>query len=318
MSTKIPPGILPELKRLENKLLAAVSSGHSELAIELATEVQVLFAPDRRHHRLLQAKLWAFESCLDDNRLSYAETGFIGIRKIANFNTRIYLEATALLAVCFLRQKKTVKAKPLIREVIQNANNIRSDRRRHQFQKRFVTRIEEECILSELIGKVDGILDPKAIHEKAVLLLQQNNENELTKLIGNLVPSSGGWLLRDVRDYSILQLPPLDRKLLPPPQESEKPKNVGIRATAVLRRISWRALCDPESTIYKSWAKKIPKVYNEAYFASALAAAFSNWKIGIPLLISGIVAIVMKYSAHEFCKWAKPKGLMIPINEKKS
>lgn len=318
MSTKIPPKILPVLKKLENKLHAAVSSGHSELAIELATEIQVLFAPDRRHHRLLQAKLWAFESCLDDNRLGYAETGFIGIRKIANDNTRLHLEASALLAVCFLRQKKPVKAKPLIREVIQSANNIRSDRRRHQFQKRFVTRIEEECILSELIGTVEGVLDPKAIHEKAVLLLQQNNESELTKLIGNLIPSSGVLLLRDVRNYSILQLPAPDRKLLPPPQESEKPKNIGIRATAVLRRIAWRAICDPESTIYKAWSKKIPKVYNEAYFASALVATFSNWKIGIPLLISGVVAIVMKYSAHEFCMWAKPQSLMIPIKEKES
>lgn len=316
MSTKIPPEILSELKKLENKLHAEVSSGHSELAIELATEIQVLFAPDRRHHRLLQAKLWAFESCLDDNRLGYAETGFIGIRKIANENTRLHLEATALLAVCFLRQKKPVKAKPLIREVIQRANNIRSDHRRHQFQKRFVTRIEEECILSELIGTVDGVLDPKAIHEKAVLLLQQNNESELTKLIGNLIPSSGVLLLRDVRNYSILQLPAPDRKLLPPPKESEKPKNIGIRATAVLRRIAWRAICDQESTIYKAWSKKIPKVYNDAYFASALVATFSNWKIGIPLLISGIVAIVMKYSAHEFCMWARPKGLMIPIKEK--
>ena len=276
----------------------------------------MLFAPDRTHHRLLRAKLWAFEACLDENRLQYAETGFTGIRKLAAQNTRLYLEATAFLGICHLRQKRITEAKSLIREVIQSVDNIKSEKRRHQFYKRFVERIEEECVLAELIGKGDADLDPKAIHERAVLLLQQNDQQELTKLIGNLIPSSGILLLRDVRNYSILQLPASEQKLLPAPEVAEQPRNLGKRALAVLKRIAWRTICDPDSTIYKAWSKGLPKVYNEAYFAAALAGTFTNWKIGIPLLVSGVVAIVMKYSAHEFCKWAQPKGLMIPLNEK--
>lgn len=318
MATKVPPQILPQLRELEKELREAVAKGQPEAAVECAGKIQMLFAPDRKHHRLLRAKLWTFEACLDENRLGYAETGFTGIRKLAAQNTRLYLEATGFLAICLLRQKRVKKAKPLIREVIQSANNIRSERRRRQFHKRFVARIEEECLLSELIGTGDASLNPKEIHEKAVLLLQQNDQNELTKLIGNLVPPSGVLLLREVRNYSILQLPLPDRKLLPAPEVAEMPKNLGIRALAVLRRIAWRAICAPDSTIYKAWSKKLPKVYNEAYFATALAATFTNWKIGIPLLVSGVVAIVMKYSAHEFCEWAKPQGLMIPVNEKES
>ncbi|MBN1763519.1 MAG: hypothetical protein JW878_10700 [Methanomicrobia archaeon] len=179
MARKVPSDILPRLRELEGELRTAVAKGHPERAIECATEIQLLFAPDRKHHRLLQAKLWAFEACLDDNRLGYAEAGFTGIRKLAGKNTRLYLEATAFLSICLLRQKQPEKAKPLIREVIQSANTIRSDRRRRQFQKRFVARIEEECILSELIGSGDASLDPKEIHERAILLLQQNNETEL-------------------------------------------------------------------------------------------------------------------------------------------
>ncbi|MBU8933964.1 MAG: hypothetical protein KOO62_08140 [candidate division Zixibacteria bacterium] len=316
MATKIPPHILPQLKDIEKDLRAAVAKGQTEIAVECATKIQMLFAPDRKHHRLLQAKLWAFEACLDENRLRYAESGFTGIRQIAAQNTRLYLEATGFLAICLLRQKQVEKAKPLIREVVQSANNIRSERRRRQFQKRFIARIEEECVLSELIGTGEASLDPKAIHEKAVLLLQQNDQNELTKLIGNLVPLSGVLLLRDVRTYSILQLPPPDRKLLPPLEVAETPKNLGKRALAVLRRIAWRAICDPDSSIYKAWSKRLPKVFNEGYFAVALVTTFGNWQIGIPLLVSGVAAIIMKYSAHEFCEWAKPRGLMIPVNEK--
>ena len=318
MGTKVPPDILPRLRELEGELRAAVAKGQPEAAVECAGKIQMLFAPDRKHHRLLRAKLWAFEACLDENRLQYAETGFTGIRKLAAANTRLYLEATAFLGICHLRQKRTAKAKPLIREVINSASNIRSERRRRQFHKRFIGRIEEECVLSELIGTGGATLDPREIHDKAVLLLQQNNEQELTTLIGNLVPAAGILLLREVRDYSILQLPAPERKLLPAPKVAERPKNIGARALAVLRRIAWRAICDPDSTIYKAWSKKIPKVYNEAYFATALTATFTNWKIGTPLLVSGVVAVVMKYTAHEFCEWAKPQGLMIPVGDKES
>lgn len=318
MSHKVPEKILPELRKLEASLRVAVAKAKPEEAIELATRIQVLFAPNRKHHRLLQAKLWAFEACLDDNRLDYAETGFIGIRKLAGVNTRLHIEATALLAVCYLRQKSPAKAKPLIKLVIARINNIISQRRRHQFQKRFIVRIEEECILSELIGRHEGDIDAKAIHEKAVQLLQQNNEDQIIELVGNLIPASGLKLLREVREYSILQLPVPDRKLLPPPEESERPRNIGSRSMSVLKRIGWKAVCDKDSPLYKLWAAKIPKVYNEAYFATALASTFCNWKIGLPLLISGVTAIIMKYSAHEFCEWAQPKGLMIELKDKES
>jgi hypothetical protein len=115
------------------------------------------------------------------------------------------------------------------------------------------------------------------------------------------VPKAGVLLLREIRDYSILQLPAPERKFLPADEFTEQPKNIGMRAMAVIRRIAWRAVCDPDSTIYKAWSKKIPKVYNEAYFATALTATFTNWKIGAPLLVSGVVATVLKYAAHEFC-----------------
>lgn len=316
MPKKLPEELLRKLRTLECELRKASQRGKPEEAIELATQIQALFGSDRTHHRLLQAKLWAFEACLDENRLNYAERGFIGVRRFASQSTRIYLEATALLSICMLRSKKTEEAKPLISEVVSSYNNIKSDERRRQFQKRFISRIEEECILSELIGAGDEKLEPQFIHEKAVQLLQQNNEIELEKLIGNLLPASSVKLLAEVRDHAILKIPPPDQKFLPPKLESEKPKNLGKRAMAVLRRIGWKTLCDPDSSIYKAWAERMPKVYNEAFFATALATTFANWKIGLPLLVSGVVAITMKYTAHDFCETTKPEGMLIPKNKK--
>ena len=150
------------LRPLEVELKQAVAAAEPDTAIEVAAKIQALFDFDRTHHRLLRAKLLAFEACVDANRLSYAERGLIGVRNLAGVTTRLSLEAGALLAVVLLREKKVSEAKKLIRDVIENINiiiinininiNITSERTRHQFQKRLISRIEEECILAGLIA----------------------------------------------------------------------------------------------------------------------------------------------------------------------
>lgn len=317
-ATKLPKDILDELRLLEKALKKAVAQQEPEAAIEIASQIQRFFVHDRSHHRLLRAKLWAYEACVDVNRLTYAEPGLIGVRKLSNPNTRLYLEASALLAVAQLRQKKLSEAKKLITEVIGNINNITSDRTRHQFQKRFIERIEEECIFAELIGSGDGPLDVKEVEAKAIFLIQRNSDDEIYKLIGNSVPTSSLILLSDVRNYSILQLPAPDRKLLPAPEKAQEPKNIGRTTFALLRRIAWKTFCKADSPIYKLWSKKVPKVFNDGYFAAAVVATMSDFRIGVPILASGLAALAMKFTAEEFCELAKPKGLMISRNEKEN
>jgi hypothetical protein len=89
-----------------------------------------------------------------------------------------------LLAVCHLRSKEIEQAKKLICEVIGKVNNISSELTRRQFQKRLIERIEEECILTELIGSNEMPLNVEEVQSNAVLLIQENSENEILKLIG--------------------------------------------------------------------------------------------------------------------------------------
>lgn len=190
-STRLPPHLLIELKPLEESLRRAVALQEPEAAIEAATRIQALFPTNRSHHRLLRAKLWAYEACLDANRLAYAESGLIGIRKLSNSGTRLHLEASSLLAITYLRQKKTDRAKALIQNVISNINDIASARTRHQFQKRFIERVEEECIFAELIGTGVQQLDIKEVEAKAIFLVQRSSDDEIYKLIGSSVPTAG-------------------------------------------------------------------------------------------------------------------------------
>lgn len=315
-NTKLTDQQLGKLKPLENSLQLAVARGEPERAIEIVTEIQALFTHDRSHHRLLRAKLWAFEANLEANRLAYAESGLIGVRKLSEPTTRLYLEASSLLAVCLLRQKKVSEAKKLLTEVIRKINNIASERTRRQFQKRLIDRIEEECILAELIGTGNAKLDVTEVEEKAIFLIQRSSEDEILKLIGNSVPIASVQLLSDVRSYSVKQLPPPDRQQLPPPEKAEDPKHIGRATFSILRKIAWKTFCKPSSPIFKLWSHRVPKVFNEGYFSAAVVTVLGDFKIGLPILASGLAALIMKYSAEEFCELAKPKGLMIGRNEK--
>lgn len=315
-SSRLSENMLSQLRPLESDLKRALLVQDSDLALESAKRIQALFHPNRSHHRLLRSKLWAYEACVEANRLALAEPGLVGVRQLSDGGTRLYLEASALLAVVYLRQKKVGSAKDLIREVILKINNIESPRTRHAFQKRFVERIEEECIFAELVGSGGPLLDPAAVEEKAIFLIQRNSDEEIFKLIGESVPEAGLALLESVRSYSLQQLPPPDRKLLTGPDEVKKPSSIGRTAFAVLRRVAWKTLCNPDSQIFKLWSKKAPSFFNQGYFTAAIVTAMNDLRIGLPLVASGIAAIAMKYTAEEFCELSKPKGIMSSRDDK--
>lgn len=309
-ATRLPDDLLKRLRPLEESLKHQLLAQDPDAALDTAKRIQLLFHPDRSHHRLLRAKLWAYETCVEANRLALATPGLIGIRQLSGKSTRLHLEASALLAITYLRQKKLSEAKILIREILANINNIESDRTRHSFQKRFIERIEEECLFAELIGSGSSPLDADEVEKKAILLIQRSSDKEIYKLIGDSVPIAGIELLEDVRNYSIQQLPAPDRKLLGAPEQVRDTQSIGRATFSALRRIAWKTLCKPDSPIYKLWSVKAPKLFNQGYFTAAIVATMNDFRIGIPLLASGITAIAMKYSAEEFCELSKPKGIM--------
>lgn len=309
MNTKLSPHQKTRLLPLEAELQDHVKQGEAKKAVEVAGRIQSLFGDDRSHYRLLRAKLWCFEAAVDANDLSYAEAGLTGIRSKAPPSSRIYLEASTLLAVCFLRKKKITEAKTTIRDAVGSLKNITSASKRRQFQKRLIERVEQECILSEFIGSNEE-LDEETVQTKAIELVK-SPEDQLFEFLGRTLPAGGLSRLADVRNYSILQLPEPDRKALPPPREAEKPSELGKKAFAIVGRIAWKALCQPHTPIYKLWSQRLPDVYEKGYFAAAIIAALKEWQIGASLFASGIVALAMKHSARDFCEWTKPKGLMI-------
>jgi|SRR5882724_917532 len=310
MHRAINIGDREKLRGLERRLKTATSHGRMSVAEEVLKEICQIFAVQNAHPRLLEAKLWYFEALLDNNHPASAESGFVGIRQKAKKNTRLNLEATFLEGVCLLRQKKIEQAKKLFRAVLLNLRKIKSVKSRQLLEKRIIERIEEESILTHLVGTHESALIADKVHEQAVTLIQTKSEDEILELIGRSLPSGAVQLMLDLRRDAILQLPSSDIKCLPSPTEAAKPINLGRRIWTVLKRIGWKTLCDPESPIFKLWSTKVPEIYSASFFAKALCDAFEHRRIEIPAIVAGVAAIAMKYSAHEFCDRAKPPSIM--------
>lgn len=315
MNKKLPVHILKELRSLEPKLRYAAKYGNYSEAEKTIKDIQSLFLNNRDHWRVLQAKNWFFQAALEDNKVDYAIRGFESIRIRANDNTRTYLEATILLGIGYLRMNKIDLAKQYIRESILRINNVTSDERRHQLQKRIVKRIEFECILGQLQTESVQILKPKELHEKAVKLLQTKSEQDIYGMVGKEVPQGALQLTQEIKKYSVKLLPFGDQKLLAPPP-SMSTYEFGKKVVETVKRVGWRAVCNPESEIFNLWQNQVPEIFNKGYFASAMAATCVKFSIGLPILAVGVVAILMKYSASEFCERYQPQDIMIHRSEK--
>lgn len=316
MSTKLPQYVLNQLKDLEPELKKAGRYGNFKEAKEITQKIQNLFPDNLNHHRLLQARNWFFQAALEDNQIPFAIRGFEGIRIRAAENTRTYLEATVLLGICHLRSRNTEKAKQYIRESILKINNIKSDQRRNQLQKRIIQRIEFECILGQLKMDKGEYLPPEEMHAKAIEMVKNKSDQEIFGLVGQQLPQSALQLTENITDYSVKLLPIGDQKLLAPPP-SISTTQFGQKVIDTVKRVGWRSVCDPDSEIYNLWSKQVPEVFNKGYFAGAIATTCAKFSIGLPILAVGVVAILMRYSATEFCERYQPNDIMIDIKDKR-
>ncbi|RUL73156.1 hypothetical protein [Dyella choica] len=299
---------------LEPRLRACVRTADLRLAKEVAAEIQLLLRPSGHETRLLKAKNWLYETALEANSLEFAKMGFLGTIKKSSTKTRLHLEAVALLAVCHLREGNLEGARPLIENAIRYINNIKSDARRRQFHKRLLGRLEEEGILAGLIDKTKPPLSIDKVSEETLRLVRiETAEEILTELAKSLPPKSLN-LLGEIRDVYVLGLPAPERKFLPPPVVEEK-EELGKRASMALKRVAWRALCSPNSEIYKAWSDGLSVVYDKKYITAAIVTAFQSISICITMLAASAAALAIKLGAQTFCEIFAPASVMIDAAE---
>jgi hypothetical protein len=305
------------LSILEPALRNAVALGDYDSAKRLVLDIQNLLRPTGHETRLMQAKNWLFQAAMESGRLEIAIQGFTGIRRKVAPTTRIYLEATALLAICHLRKQEITKAEPFIAEALQRNSNIKSERRLRQFRRRLIKRFEEETVLAALSGQDEVSLDAATIQADAGTVIQTKSEDEIYADVGTVIPRQAIELLLRVHEFSRKQLPPSDMKLLAPPQKVVEKGELGRTVMSAVKRAIWKALCDPENEVYKIWFEQGMKgLLNQKVLTTAIISACAGLRVGVYTLVVSAVALVLKTGLDAFCEVSRPEGIMIHTSEK--
>ncbi|MGB2986363.1 MAG: hypothetical protein WBE26_10815 [Phycisphaerae bacterium] len=298
------------MQTLEPALRAAVARGDCVAAQRIVSDIQDLLAPTGHTARLMRAKNWFFEAKMEAGSLVIAEPGFIGVRRKVGPNTRVYLEATALLAICLIRGNRIEEAEDYISETVKRLRNIKSSAQQQAFRRSILTRFDEEAVVIALKGVGNDELDPATVQEKAGTLVRQVDEHEIYRSLGQVVPLQKMKQLLEVRSHCQKLLTKDELKALPSPETLAGDVEHGKTIFSAIRRRAWRAICDPESEVYQVWTKGMEKALNTHVLAGAVASTLLGWKIGVYSIAVYVTALVLKVGLEGFCDVSKPHPLM--------
>ena len=303
--------------RMEEQLRRASEAADLATAKVVAAELQKVLRGHGQVTRLMRAKNWLFEAAMGAGELSWAMQGLMGVRAKVERTTRVYVEATSLLAVCHLRRKEIALAEPLIVESLQRLGNIKSGSRRLQLRHRLIVRFEEEMVLAAMTGNDVMQLDPAEIEKRAGDLLQSKTEDEMIAEVGRAVPPAVIKLLLHVHELAQLQLTSQEVKLLPAARDVVKDISVGGKVMSALKRSVWRSLCDPDSEVYKIWFERgMNGLLSQKALATAVASACAGLRVGYYALAATLAALVLKTGLNAYCELTRPEGIMIHTTAK--
>jgi hypothetical protein len=301
---------------LEPRLREASRRGDFAEAKRLTFDIQSVLRPTGHETRLQKAKNWLFEAALEAGETRTAVAGFEGVRRKVRKKTRAYLNATVLLAVAHLRLRDVTSAEPLIREALTLEDNITSERKRAQFRVQVVKRLEIEYLVALLADESLKQLEAETVLDEAARLVSSKTEDDILGYLADGVPLQRVEEALRLYSYSRGLLPPSERKLLPSPSEKRMKRKIGGTIWEAVKRVIWRALCDPSSDMHQMWFEKgLKTAVDYRAVAGAVTAALAGMRIGYFGLAVAASAIVIKTGVEVFCEITDYAGVMIAPHE---
>ena len=295
--------LLPQYKK-------AIQQQNLLFAKSLIADIGPLFRKAEKTASLVEAKNALYELAIEKGEASFAIDGLIGNRKLVNKRTRLYLEATALLAIAYLQVNDFEKAKPCIKEVLQNGHVIKTKDTRRKFNEEIIRRFDEESVLFSLRERNIGLINVDEIHASAVVLAKDKNEDQLFVYLGSSLPQHTKNILFQVDEFSKKQLTYEEQKLLPSPQEVVSNEKAGKTAFASFKRVLYNSICDPKSEVYKGWyTNAVGLVSDKKFITGAVIATLSGIGIGTIALIISAVALLLRFGLDVYCDMYKPAGV---------
>jgi hypothetical protein len=295
---------------LEPGLRAAVYAADYPRAKAFAADIQSLLRATGHETRLMRSKNWLFEAALNAGELNTAELGFRGVRAKTAESTRVHLEATALLAVCLLRQQKISEAEPLITKVLEGKAIKDADRRRH-FIESVAARYQLESYMSSVRDLAHESLNIDEIDAAAIEAVKTKSDDELYTQISSAIPREVIEVVYRVDRAARKQLTMKEVRFLPSPAAIEKKVEHGRSFFASLKLVIWKALCDPQSEIYKAWyTNGMAHVLSKKYYAMVITSALLDMGFAAKAVAVPATALLMKLGIEVYCERFKPGEIL--------
>lgn len=309
---RIPEKQKERIYRLEKILEQSAWVGNLEKAKVALDDLKPILIRYNHKARLLQAYLILYEGALDSWNLDLAKRGFQYVREQASKETRLYLEATFLLAIAHLREQDLFSAEPLIFEVFNNEHFIPSEKKRQIFIREVIDRFDQEGAIVALAKTYQEPIPETKIHKKAIKLIEKGlSENDLENRLGENIPDTAKNFILRIDQLSRKQLPPGEKFLLPPPHDVMKNQKVGGLVFRAVKRRLYKYLCDEDSEVYQVWLHKgLDVIVSQSYVAGAVIAALTDLKIGAGAFAVYITSLAIKQGLDTFCDTNKPQSFM--------
>jgi hypothetical protein len=309
-----PPPLTDTQKRrlasLEPALREAVYSADYKLAKALADDIQDLLRATGHETRLMRSKTWLFEAALNAGEVHTAEAGFHGIRKKTSEGTRVHLEATALLVVCLLRQRKLAEAEPLIGKVLRS-KAIRDEENRRLFIESVTARLQHESFVAGVRDLAFEHLDVDSVDAEAVEAVKRKTDDELYLEIATALPREVIELVFRLDKVARQKLTMKEVRYLPSPEVLERKAEQGRSFFDSLKLVIWKSLCDPSSEIYKAWyTNGIAVIFSKKYYALVVTAALMDLGFAAKAMAVPVTALLMKLGLEVYCEKYKPGEIL--------
>ena len=310
---KLPEKQLTRVHELEKRFSYHLSNGSLRESKIILDELKGILYPYHHNARVLENYLKLYEVALESWQIDLAKRGFQFVRDNCNKNTRLYLEATTLLAICHLREQNIFSAEPLIAEVLKNENIIKSEKKKIEFRREIIERFDEEGVLAALAKSFPELKSEAEVHSAALEILKQGkSEGDIQEMLGESVPQDVKDFLLKVDQMSKNMLTYEHRLMLPSPKEVIKNKSTGDIIFRGLRRKLYKYICSEDSELYQAWLKNgLNAILDKGYVAGVVIAALTDVKIGASGVAIGVTALLMNQGINNFFENHKPSSLMV-------
>jgi hypothetical protein len=295
------------LEKLTPQFKKAINEKNIYDAKIVISDLQHVLRTLSKTARLVEFKNQLYELALEEKDYDFAIDGFLSNRTLVSNTTRLHLEATALLAIAYLRKNEIEKAKPFIKEVLQNKKVIKTDSTREKFNKEIIARFDEECALASLRSNAKVEFNLDELHDEVVRLLNDSTDEQLYGIIGRTLPKFTKDLLYEVDKFSKNQLSYKEQKMLSAPEELVKDEPAGRTVFSSFKRVVYKSLCDTTSEVYKAWyTNGVGAVVDKKFITAAVALALSGQGIGAFALAISAAALVIRFGLDVYCEQYKP------------